>query len=67
MQTGLITFEVISKINGIDVDLRSIAREYGIGEGEISKEELLRIAKNAGYRFDAYRPCQLSNHSNQCI
>lgn len=50
MQTGLITFEVISKINGIDVDLRSITREYGIGESEISKEELLRIAKNAGFK-----------------
>lgn len=50
MQTGLITFEAISKINGIDVDLRSITREYGIGEDEITKEELLRIAKNAGFK-----------------
>lgn len=50
MQTGLITFEVISKINGIDVDLRSITREYGIGENEITREELLRIAKNAGFK-----------------
>lgn len=50
LQTGLITLEVISKINGIDIDLRSITREYGIGEGEISKEELLRIAKNSGFK-----------------
>lgn len=50
MQTGLITFEVISKINGIDVDLRSITREYGIGESEVTREELLRIAKNAGFK-----------------
>lgn len=50
LQTGLISFEVISKINGVDVDLRSIAREYGIGEGEISREELLRIAKNSGFK-----------------
>lgn len=46
MQTGLISFEIVSKINGIDVDLRSIAREYGVTEEELSKEELLRIIKN---------------------
>jgi len=50
MQTGLISFEIISKINGIDVDLRSISREYGIGEGEIKREELLRIAKSQGFK-----------------
>lgn len=50
MQTGLITFEVIAKVNGIDVDLRSITREYGLTEQEISKEEFLRIAKNAGFK-----------------
>lgn len=49
-KTGLISFEIISKINGIDVDLRSITREYGIGEEEISKEELLRIAQNSGFK-----------------
>lgn len=50
MQTGLITFEVIAKINGIDVDLRAITREYGISENEISREEILRIAKNSGFK-----------------
>lgn len=50
MQTGLITFEVVAKINGIDVDLRSITREYGVSEGEISKEELLRIIKNKEFK-----------------
>lgn len=50
MQTGLISFEIISKINGIDVDIRSIKRANGISEGEISKEELLRIAKNSGFK-----------------
>lgn len=49
-KTGLISFEIISKINGIDVDLRAISRKYGISEDEISKEELLRIAQNAGFR-----------------
>lgn len=50
MQTGLISFDIISKLNGIDVDMRSISREYGIGEGEITREELLRIAKNQGFK-----------------
>lgn len=49
-KSGLISFEAVSKINGIDVDLRSITREYGIGEAEITKDELLRIAKNAGFK-----------------
>lgn len=50
MQTGLISFEIISKVNGIDVDMRSIKRANGILEGEVSKEELLRIAKNAEFK-----------------
>lgn len=50
MQTGLITFEVIAKINGIDVDLRSISREYGLSEGEVPKDELLRIMKNSDFK-----------------
>jgi len=49
-QSGLIAFEIVSKINGIDVDLRSISREYGLEEGEISKEELLRIIKNCDFK-----------------
>ncbi len=50
MQTGLISFEIVSKINGIDVDIRSIKRTNGISEGEISKEEVLRIAQNSGFK-----------------
>lgn len=50
MQTGLITFEIIAKINGIDVDLRSITREYGISQEEITREEFLRIVKNSGFK-----------------
>lgn len=53
MQTGLISFEIISKINGIDVDIRSIKRANGISESEISKDELLRIAKTSGFKAKA--------------
>lgn len=50
MQTGLIAFEVVCRINNIGVDLRSIVRENGITDEEISKEELLLIAKNAEFK-----------------
>ena len=30
MQTGLIAFDVIAKINGINIDLRSVVREYSL-------------------------------------
>ncbi len=48
MQTGLIAFDVIAKIGGVSVDLRSVVREYSLGADEIKLEELLLIAK----RFD---------------
>jgi len=50
MFTGLIAFEVVAKINNIDVDLRSISREYGLSGDEIAKEELLRIIKNLKFK-----------------
>ena len=48
MQTGLIAFDIISKINGVNIDLRSVVREYAITKDEIKLEELLLIMK----RFD---------------
>lgn len=50
MQTGLIVFEAAAKINGIDVDLRSISREFGLTEQELTKEELLRIIQSSGFK-----------------
>ncbi|MGD9581958.1 MAG: cysteine peptidase family C39 domain-containing protein, partial [Vampirovibrionia bacterium] len=50
MQTGLISFEVVSKLNQLDVDLRSIIREYGISDQELSKNELMRIIKSNGFK-----------------
>ena len=50
MQTGLVAFEVICRVNKIDIDFRSIIRKYGITEGEITTEELLLIAKNAEFK-----------------
>jgi subfamily B ATP-binding cassette protein HlyB/CyaB len=50
MQTALVCIELIARINQIDVDLRTVAREYGIAEREVGKEELLLIAKNLGFK-----------------
>lgn len=49
-QTGLIVLEIIAKINGINIDLRSAVREYGITEAELTPEEVLLIAKNNGFK-----------------
>ncbi len=50
MQTGLICFEIVSKINGINVDVRAIKRQYGLTEADLSVNELLLIAKEAGFK-----------------
>lgn len=50
MQTGLIAFDIVAKINGISVDIRSITREYAISNSEIQIEELLRIAKQFEFK-----------------
>lgn len=50
MQTGLICFEITARINQIDIDLRKIKREYALDDAEITKEELLRIAKENDFK-----------------
>ena len=50
MQTGLITLDVVAKINGINIDLRSVVREYALTTDEIKIEELLRIIKQFDLR-----------------
>lgn len=50
MQTGLLAFEIIARINQADIDLKSIIKEYGITENELASYELIRIIKNSGFR-----------------
>jgi ATP-binding cassette, subfamily B, bacterial HlyB/CyaB len=50
MQTALICLELIARINQINVDLRTVTREYGIAKGELTREQLLLIAKNLGFK-----------------
>lgn len=38
-QSALIIFDAINKLNGTNVDIQGILREYAIEEGELSKEE----------------------------
>lgn len=51
MQTALMAFEVVAKINQVTVDLRAVVREYGLTNRELTKEELLHIIK--GFEFKA--------------
>ena len=50
MQTALICLELIAKINQINVDLRTVTREYGIADEEFTREQLLLVAKNLGFK-----------------
>ncbi len=50
MQTGLIAVELVARLNQVSIDTRSIGRETGLTEAEPSKEELVRILKNQGFR-----------------
>lgn len=50
MQTALMCFELVAKINRLNVDLRSVVRENGIIDSDLSKEELIRIAKNFEFK-----------------
>ncbi|OPY76709.1 MAG: Toxin RTX-I translocation ATP-binding protein [Syntrophorhabdus sp. PtaU1.Bin058] len=50
MQTALIALEAVARINRINVDLRTVQREYGLTDDELTKEELLLVAKGAGFK-----------------
>ena len=51
VNTGLISLEIVARINNIDIDMRSIVREYGITTADIEPEEIIRIAKNKGFKI----------------
>jgi len=51
MNTGLICLDIVAKMNNFDIDMRSVVREYGIETATIEPEELIRIAKNAGFKI----------------
>ena len=51
VNTGLVSLEIIARMNNVDIDMRSIVREYAISGVDISNEELIRIAKNKGFKI----------------
>lgn len=50
VNTGLISLEIISRMNNVDIDMRGIVREYGINTSDIEPEEIIRIAKSEGFK-----------------
>ena len=50
VNTGLISLEIVARMNNVDIDMRSIVREYGINTADTPPEEILRIAKNQGFK-----------------
>ena len=51
INSGLISLEIVSRMNNVDIDMRGIVREYGISTAEIEPEEIIRIAKNKGFKI----------------
>lgn len=51
VNTGLISLEIVSAINNVNIDMRAVVREYGISTADIEPEEIIRIAKNNGFKI----------------
>lgn len=51
VNTGLISLEIVAKMNKTDIDMRSIVREFGIETADTSPEEIMRIAKSKGFKI----------------
>lgn len=50
INTGLTALEIVAKINNSDIDMRAVIREFGIESADISVDELVRVAKNSGFK-----------------
>ena len=51
VNTGLISLEIVARMNNVDIDMRGIVREYGISTADIPPEEIIRIAKSKGFKI----------------
>ena len=51
VNSGLISLELIARINKIDIDMRSVVREFGIETADTTPEEIMRIAKSRGFKI----------------
>ena len=50
VNSGLISLEIVSRMNNVNIDMRGVVREYGITTADIEPEEVIRIAKNKGFK-----------------
>ncbi|MCT4625809.1 type I secretion system permease/ATPase [Halodesulfovibrio sp.] len=50
MNSGLVSLEVVARINKVRIDIANIVREHCISSDDISSDELVRIAKRLGLR-----------------
>lgn len=50
MHTGLSCFEAVARLNQVNIDLRSVIREFGITSQEVSPEEIVRIAQKYDFK-----------------
>lgn len=50
INTGLISLDIVAKLNQTDIDMRSIVKNYGIESADISPEEIIRIAQDNGFK-----------------
>ncbi len=55
VNTGLISLEIVARMNNVNIDMRGVVREYGISTADISPEEIMRIAKNKGFKVKKKR------------
>ena len=55
VNTGLVILDIVAKMNRTNIDMRAIVKEYGISTPELSQEELIRIAKNKGFKVKRKR------------
>ena len=50
VNTGLVALDIVAKMNNYNIDMHGVVREYGINTEEISSEEIIRIAKDNGFK-----------------
>ena len=51
VNTGLVCLDTVSKLNGVNIDMKNVVKEYGINTVDLAAEELIRIAKNSGFKI----------------
>ncbi len=51
VNTGLVCLDIVSKMNKMDIDMQNIVKEYGINTVDLAPEELMRVAKNSGFKI----------------